>query len=175
MDFRAYYTDVVAELRKIDDIRLHVLFLHLNIEYLIDKIIEKYFKNSKVIFENEHLKSFMSKVRLLDSLGFFEDRKTLYNRIILVNKIRNDFAHGIIKKDTIPKKTMDRFFTLGDISLDKKMRDILSKDNKPAYPQITFFVASFSIIFLLSEMYKAMNVPKDPLFDNHKIIFPDKF
>lgn len=71
------------------DARSAVLTMHLCVEYRINKIIEKTFKNPKALDKL----GFANKIRVLDGLGVV-DQKTI-NGLRILNDGRNFFAHDL--------------------------------------------------------------------------------
>ena len=104
IDFDDYMKTFTEEYEKIKDFRLQVLFLHLHIEYWINKIIAKNFHKPDLILKNIQLKSFFKKLNILESLNIIggEQLKNMY----VVNSIRNHYSHNIVHKGEIPKKVI---------------------------------------------------------------------
>ena len=107
-----FYEGFNKECNKIKDFRLKVLFIHLHIEYLINKIIEiKFPKPDMILKDGGDLKFFSNKLKILEALGGFPD-KDMCKKISLINRIRNFYSHNIVKKDDYPQEITNRIHSL---------------------------------------------------------------
>ena len=90
------FKHMIRDLKEIKDIRGLVLVLHLYIEWWLNLLIKKYFKNHDIILDDNllnDLKSFSNKVRILNAVGVLDEN--IFEDIKTVNKIRNIFAHNL--------------------------------------------------------------------------------
>lgn len=159
MDFDEYFSQFSKELNQIDDFRLQVLFLHLNIEYWLNKIIKKNFKNSKVIFDNRDLRTFSNKLDLIKSLNLLHPRSgNLMEKIKLINAIRNYYSHNIVGKEEFPEEIRSRITELMKSSPAKKD---FNKRNISETHQ--FVISCVGIIQGLHTSYESVNLPETQL------------
>lgn len=90
------FRSMLADFKGIKDTRGLILVLHLYVEWWLNELIKKYFKNSDVILDENplnNLKSFYNKLMLLNSIGILEG--DVFEDIKTVNRIRNIFAHNL--------------------------------------------------------------------------------
>lgn len=90
------------ELGLMKDFRILVLFVHLNIEFWMNKLIEIEISRPKIIMQNNDFKTFSNKLDLLYATDIIEDKN--YQQIKLVNKIRNHYAHNIVLTEEFPEE-----------------------------------------------------------------------
>ena len=87
--------------------RASVLVIHLFLEYSMNKILSKLFKNTDKLEKM----SFARKVTILDAVGLFS--KDLIKDIGIVNDVRNLFAHEIkIESDDFENKFLNKMKTI---------------------------------------------------------------
>ena len=127
---KKYEKEFMDEMSNIHDFRLRVLFIQLNVEYFLNRLIEISIKEPNYILDNEDLRTFRAKADILMASGVFFNKK-LYNIVLLINRVRNYFAHNIVKKDKLPKEIQDRMLTmiaLTDEYMGKKCGCIVCKN-----------------------------------------------
>lgn len=87
--------------------RASVLVIHLFVEYSLDKLLSKLFKNSDKLEKM----SFAQKITILDAIGIFS--KDLIKDIGIINEVRNLFAHEIkIETDDFESKFLSKMKTI---------------------------------------------------------------
>jgi hypothetical protein len=101
IELKEFEKEIFKMIHEAQGLRSKVLIMHIIIEILMNKIIEKKFKNPTAIFENYDLKySFSNKADLLSAVGV---NKVIVEDVKTVNKIRNIFAHELFLENDIPK------------------------------------------------------------------------
>jgi hypothetical protein len=116
------------------EIQDQLLVTHLCIEYRINRIIEKRFKNPKAL---DRL-NFFNKIRILDGLGLV-DQDAIHD-LIIINSVRNFFAHTL---DVETEEFENKFLN--------KMKEKLDQQNKQFN----------KLISLVSKMYQDGEINKD--------------
>jgi hypothetical protein len=86
---------LINDLNRIKDDPLSlVLTLHLYVEFIVNRLIWKHFKNPEKILGSNKVREFKfsTKVDMLNAIGVVEGN--IFDNIKILNSIRNDFAHG---------------------------------------------------------------------------------
>jgi len=92
------------EFSNIEDIRFYSIICHQYIDYFLNEILIERFPNLKFIIDDYDLGSFRNKFKILKSDGMFENFQYLEKNIEMITKIRNFYAHNMMKKGDIPNK-----------------------------------------------------------------------
>ncbi|MBI5061507.1 MAG: hypothetical protein HZB67_04305 [Candidatus Aenigmarchaeota archaeon] len=140
----------MEELISIKDFRLHVLFVHLHIEFWMNNIIEIKFSHPKTIMHNKDFKTFSNKLELLYAMDVINEN--IYQQIKAVNRIRNHYAHNITLNKDFPsevKKYIDELCALNK-------GDFIDKCIKLEHKFIT---ASSYLVGYLNGLYEKMLKP----------------
>lgn len=144
-----------------------VLKSHLFIEGLLDEMLK-----SSVPHPNKFLeKKFSEKVSILEALGFFDSRPLIKEKIVGLNKLRNDYAHDLdytiknkdldilLKETKIGKRNSIRKKLMRSLSGLMGYLQALSAVNK----QIPFFMASArgKSIYLKDKGYNSREIAEN--------------
>lgn len=148
-----YYREFTDEFNEIRDFRLQVLFLHLHMDYWVNKIIERTFRKPEIIFKNERLRSFSSKVDLLESLGIIYN-EGLLKRLRLTNEIRNYYSHNIVKKYEFPQEIQDKINEI----MKTQPQGRVDSERLRIHPAHQFVVSSAGVIIQLYTHYKETEI-----------------
>ncbi len=96
-EMKVLFKKLDSDFELIRDLRSRVFTVHLHIEYWLEKIIDSLLPQPKYLLdEDEDLSSFSNKLRILATLGFFQEKPGLCENINLINKIRNRYAHELL-------------------------------------------------------------------------------
>ena len=147
MNFDNYFDEFTKELNSIEDFRLQVLFLHLHLEYWINKIIEKSFVKPEEIFKNRDLRTFYNKLCIIDSLSLLHPKAI--EKIKIVNEIRNHYSHNIVGKEEFPKKIIDN---IQNLMKDSPVKEEINKYGVNLVHQ--FVIQCTGMIISLEEIYE---------------------
>jgi hypothetical protein len=150
---------------KIDEELVAVLKGHLLIEQLLNQIIEDFvFHEDKLI---EARLGFQQKVHIAKSLSLSEQNNSMWNLVLAMNTLRNDFAHQL---DSI-KRAQKFLRTRGLYELEMKgeqFENVWNKGNVIGIAYTTSMIFGFLTSFheevlrfkeLVTEMDKTMNKP----------------
>ena len=135
-----FFNSLLEELRYITDFELQVLRSHLYIEYQINSVIIKKFRNPEFVLDDVDSYSFSKKLTLLKALGVFEGEgeEELYNNLITINKIRNSFAH-ILDKSESEEKVRSLVFLLTfpkDLLTDQKIVTLREEETAKRFREV---------------------------------------
>ena len=120
--------------------RLLIILSHLYLEICIDEIIVNKFKKSKNILNN----SFKKKVDIIYSLDELDEN--LYKKIILLNRIRNQYVHNLDYRFKI-----DDFIEFSDI---KKVLDYIQKKHIRSRPLILRYLLKIELYITVLDLHK---------------------
>ncbi|MCG8401713.1 MAG: hypothetical protein MJA84_08960 [Firmicutes bacterium] len=132
------------EFNEAKSFRETVFIAHLYIEYYINEILVKIFPHPEKIIDENELGTFKNKMQLLDALGIFEGKENLKNNVILIQRIRNYYAHNISISDEFPDQIVNRIKQMVYMNRDGSPDEY----DVPWEDQIDAFDAQFSICAL---------------------------
>jgi hypothetical protein len=142
---------MMKDISNIKDRRSLVLTVHLFVEYWLNWMIRKHFKNHEEILEDDsrnELKSFSNKAKMLHGLGVLEG--DVYKDVRTINRIRNIFAHRIDLDNPEVQKEFEK--EVNNIGLDsEELRPILNDVKAP--PQNRLVVMSLRVMIELQQIY----------------------
>lgn len=137
------------EFSNIDDIRFYSIICHQYIDYFLNEILIEKLPDLAFIIDDTELGIFRTKLKILKSANIFDNHKDLIQNIEKITKIRNFYAHNMMKKGYVPKeikKHIDgmRYPKLLKNELNKE-EDLLKKI-KFNYKQLSKHEVKFRII-----------------------------
>ncbi len=141
------------ELVSIRDFRLQVLFVHLNIEFWVNTIVEAKFSRPKAIMRNKDFKTFSNKLELLYSLDMIGDN--IYRQIKAVNRIRNYYAHNIVLSREFPNEVKKCISDLSALNKGEFIDKCIKLEHK-------FIAASSYLVGYLNGLHEDLLKNKTP-------------
>lgn len=90
------------EFNESTDIRNLAIISLLYVEYYLNEIIITIFDEPNLIIDETEIGSFDNKLKILKAYGIFKSQELVLNNITLIQRIRNYYAHHILKTILIP-------------------------------------------------------------------------
>jgi len=155
----------VDDFNEITDFRSRSLVMNLYIEYWINEmIVESFVHSEKIINDINGLGTFDKKLKLLESLGIFENipeppRMTdILHNIRQIESIRNRYAHHpLLRKNEIDQSIRDK---IADFKWQEEMQNLINK--LPAElktPERLFDYQTNEIFYTLQRIYSTKFSP----------------
>lgn len=143
--FEKYLYDITLQ----EDSRFMTILANLYLEICIQKIIEDRMRNPEMLEEVGHY----YRLKMLNSMGIIEG--DLYDDIVLVNSLRNKFAHNInfkICKDTFKKMSDLKEYEIPD--------PFTKKEEKGEYYHYILSLFLFQLIHRLVDKFEVLKLKR---------------